>query len=163
MAEFHAAEAATPGERRAHPRVHGAVFDQLYDFVPDGAIAALVQRDGDNAPTIVAYHHDQLYILELLDSGDEISQPPTRCRMFHLTPGNGAVEVVTRYRSRQADVAARGADWHFELEGGTSLTIETYMGPDGEVEDREALAQAIARALGWEMDLPVTEVAVEAA
>jgi hypothetical protein len=167
MAGFWAAARETSGESRDDGRIHGATFDQAFEFIPEDAAVALIQRPGNNAPLVAAFKAPTLYLLEVLKHEDNLFQPPTNCCLVHVAPGRGAVEVETRYRREQVPVddarPPRTASWRFKFDDGTEIKIETFRGTEGEVDAREALAQRLAAALGWEMDLPATEYGLEAA
>jgi hypothetical protein len=147
---------STRGEEECqeNQRIHGAVFYQLFEFVPENAVAALIHRDGDGVPVIAALHNRQLYLLEVFPEEGEIRQPATECQMVHVEPGGATVAVRTRYAEARASLSARSTTWRFEFNDGPKLTIETQVDPDGEIDRREALARALAAALGWQMDLP---------
>jgi hypothetical protein len=151
------------GEHQENQRIHGAVFDQLFEFVPESAVAAVIQRDGDGAPIVAAFHAAQLYLLEVIRDENDHRQPATECRMVDVQPGVGSVSVRTRYLQRGDRRPPRSTTWRFEFVDGLTLTIETYFDPDSDVEPREALGRALAAALGWHMDLPDQGHVAEAA
>jgi uncharacterized protein YxjI len=96
MTDFYVRERGT-GPNQENLRIQGAVFDQLFEFVPENAVAAMIQRDEDGIPIIAAFYDRQLYLLEVLPEQDAIQQPETECRMVHVKPGTGTVRVRTRY------------------------------------------------------------------
>jgi hypothetical protein len=143
-----------PGPNQENQRIQGAVFDQLFEFVPENAVAAMILRDQDEVPIIAVCDDRQLYLLEVFPEQDSMQQPETECRMIHVKPGTATVLVRTRYSGSRGAIAARSTTWRFEFSGGPTLTIDTRLDPDGEVEASEVLARALATALGWRMDLP---------
>lgn len=164
MAGFHAAEWRTSAGDRRVEQIHGAVFDQAFEFIPDSAVAALIQRDGDNEPVIVAIDGHQLYVLSVLPAENGSPQPATECRIIHVEPGGGSVTVRTRYRPAIGTRPSRSTTWKFKVADEITMTIETSFHPEDEIEAREAVAQGLARALGWQTSTPrAGQVAVTAA
>lgn len=163
MARFRAAEWRTGAEDARIEQIRGAVFDQAFEFIPNTAIVALVQRDGDNEPIVVAIDGHQLYVLSLLPIENEFSQPPTECRIIHVERGRGSVTVQTRYRPAIGTRPSRSTTWKFEIADEVTLTIKTSFHPEDEIERREAVAQALARALGWQASTPQAGEATVAA
>lgn len=150
MARFHAAELKTNvGDTRVE-QVHRAVFHQAFEFIPETSIAALIQRDGDNEPIVVAIDGHQLYLLSVLPAENDLSQPATECRIVHVEPGRGSVAVRTKYRPAIGRHPSRSATWEFKIADEITMTIETSFHPEDEIDQREAVAQALARALGWQ-------------
>lgn len=147
MATFYAGLPGRPIDPRA---VQNAVFCQVFEFLPDDGVAAVVQRDTDNAPIVAAVAEDRLYLLEVLDA-DESGFVGSSCQLVNLKPGCGTVEVETRYRADQTNGQSppRATVWRFGLPGDKTLTIETFVVRDDEVEDAESLARGIAQATGW--------------
>jgi hypothetical protein len=143
-----------PGPNQDNQRIQGAVFEQLFEFVPEDAVAAMIRRHEDDIPIIAAIHDRQLYLLEVFPEQDSMQQPETECRLIHVKPGTATLRVRTRYFQGTGTVPARRTTWRFEFSGGPTLTIETQLDPDGEIEPSEALARALAAVLGWKMDLP---------
>lgn len=145
LAEGHEEFAKTFG------RIQGAIFDQAYEFIPSNAVVALVERDSEPW-TLVALDGQQLYFLTVSEIEDGLlAQPPTKCRMLHVEPGVGSVEMETKFHHRHGPRGTRDTVWRFQL-GGVDLTIETHFDPErARVEDGEVLAQALAKALGWSL------------
>ena len=168
LVEFFAAENSTLAEGEPHhhtERIRSAIFWDAWEAVPNEAIWTRIQRDGDNRPIIVALHGHQLYLLDVLDDDQrgELPHlaPPAECQMVWVEPGAGSVKVRFTHRTDAASPAPRSAEWRFELRDGTTLTIPTYIGADGEFEDNEAFARALCRALGFEGDFGSEETVVE--
>jgi hypothetical protein len=138
-------------DARTREEVHGAIFSQLFEFVPDGAVAAMVEREGDNVPIVVAAGDETLYLTEYLGESEGSPWVASRTTTHHLKPGAGSASAEVRYRASQTgrELPARSARWHFELDDGTELTIDSFVDGDGEADDRERVARSLARALGW--------------
>lgn len=159
IADFYASETTVQGVREV---VLSAMFSLLYEFVPDEAVAAMIQREGDNVPLIAAVKGDKLYTVEYVGGSESGQSAASRCTLTHLAPDSGTATIETRYHRGQtgSDLPPRSAVWTFGLGTDTKLTIQTFVGEDGEVDDRERLAHALALALGWDAERLKSPVAV---
>ncbi|HEY5710155.1 MAG TPA: hypothetical protein VIS51_12275 [Solirubrobacterales bacterium] len=151
METFYAAEDEL--EHDVHMK-YGAIFDQAYEHLPDGALTALVQRLSDNAPMLVALKSNSLYMLTVQEQpAGTIGQPKTNCTMIHVQPGAAVVESEPRFRTRSGTgPAPRTTTWRFKFTDGPILEFDAHFHPDQQSDGREALGKALATVLGW--DLP---------
>jgi hypothetical protein len=158
--EMAAAYGRLPG-RPIHPDAAlNAVFAQVYEFLPAEAVAAVIKpgpgdrgHQADPWPIVAALAGAELYLLECLAAADS-GVVGSSCQLVHLEPGRARVEVETRYRGAQTgpESPVRETVWRFDLPGERTLTIETITSPDGELDDSERLARALAQGLGWQAD-----------
>lgn len=144
-----------------------ASFDEAYEHLPAGAIFARVQRDGDNAPQILALKGESLYVMAVEDS-DQAGpggQPPTSCTMVRVGPGAAVIRTKSKFWPRTGPgPAIRSTKWEFDFREGPTLVIEAHFNPAHPEDDgREDFAQALAAALGWELPQLEQEVSLEAA
>jgi hypothetical protein len=152
MADLHASEQEPSNVERVFGRVHRAVFYQALE-IPGDPVTATVQREGDSAFMLVAVDGQRVYLLTVGDLEDEMGLPQTECRMLCLQPGAGVVSQKAKYFDRKGKTAARSTIWTFRLPEDTSLMIETHFDPEeSRRNDREAVARALANALGWKLD-----------
>jgi hypothetical protein len=108
----------------------------------------VARRESDDKPLLVAAESQRVYVLEAFAPQDEPSPATTRCRLHTLDPTRDTVEMEAEYRRSMGDVT-RLTTWRFVV-GGEALRFETRFDPDYEIDDREAVAQQIALALGWQ-------------
>ena len=148
MEAFYAAEGEL--EHVAHMK-YGAIFDQAYEHLPNGAVTALVQRLDDNAPMLVALKDNSLYMLTVQEQpAGTVGQPKTNCTMIYVQPGAAVVESEPRFRTRSgADPAPRTTTWRFKFTDGPTLEFDAHFHPNQQSDGREALGQALASVLGW--------------
>lgn len=151
FANLYAGEMKEVDFGRVFGRVHRAVFYQALE-IPGCPATAIVQRETDNAPMLVAVEGQQVYLLTVGEVKDELGLPETECRMLHVSPGTGSVVQKAKYFDRKGDAAPRSTTWTFNLDEGTELTIETHFDAgESRRNDREAVARALAGALGWKL------------
>jgi hypothetical protein len=161
VAEFWEAESKrSPDLRYAVRRVEKAAYNAARDLLPDDAVAALIQREGDNAPEVIAVAGQQVYLFSLDGVEDGDSEIGVAYRSMHIDPRSAAVKLETKFWDRVGDGAAPRSDkWHFTLPDETSITIETRFDPGRKLEPREAVALKLAEAFG--MEVPAGKSAVE--
>jgi hypothetical protein len=148
MASFYSAEGDLAADEK-----HAAAFEMAREHLPEGALTTLVQRDGDNAPLLLALKGSALYLLTIADAEKGVAGPlASSCEMLHVAPGVARVRAVTRFRTRgSAGPAPRTTEWTFDLTDGPLISFSAHFHPDQREDGREELAQALARGLGWEL------------
>ncbi len=128
--------------------IQNAVFHLAYEFVPDEVIADLVVLKGDKAPTILAIEGAQLYILSARPKkGDEVIAAV--CRTICLAPNTDSVAVETKHWVTGELDPPREVIWRFDFADDVSVTLRTTRSVEGVVSGPDALAQAMASAIGW--------------
>jgi hypothetical protein len=138
-------------------RIQSAVFHLAYEFIPDDAIADQVVLDGDKTPTVLAVDDAQLYLLSAKPKGDDII--PATCRTIRLAPNTDTVKIEAKYWGTGDIGPPREVTWRFDFADDVSVTLETKRSQEGSVSGPEALAKALARAIGWK--LPFGDPSVE--
>jgi hypothetical protein len=148
MGSFYSAEGDLAAEEK-----YASTFEAAREHLPDGALTALVQRVEDNAPMLLALKGSSLYLLTILEPEDGVDAPlSSRCEMLHLAPGAARVRADARFRTRgSAGPAPRTTDWSFDFIDAPRIRFSAHFHPDQRGDGREELAQALARALGWEL------------
>lgn len=156
MAEAHSSREQEPeSASRTYSRVHKAVFDAAFEFVPNDAIAAVIDNEGEQ-PVLVGLSSDRLYLLGVDDLSEDLVGAKTTCRMVVVDPARSKVECETSYTGHRTGPARvdRESTWRFEV-GDEKLTISTVTAPTRDwLEPGETFAQALADALGWEFPQP---------
>jgi hypothetical protein len=140
---------ARQGNPDDHSRVHQTAFNGAYEFIPEGATWAVIAHDGE-PPKLVALHGDRLYTMTIGGLGEESLYGTATCRMFVLDPSEATVECTSKFIGhRGPQPMSRETTWAFVL-GDENLTFSTKFSEGGTtVRQDEALAQALARAVGW--------------
>lgn len=156
MAEAHASR----GKEDDYSRVDQSVFNQAIEFIPDGAVwAVIVPKDG--LPKLLAVDGQKLYTLTVGDLFPEALRVGTTCRLSVIDPLKSSVECETEFVGHRTSEEPMGRDttWTFELGDGEELTIKTvYRTEHGRLSKQEVVAQHIAEAVGW-TNLPEPSVA----
>jgi hypothetical protein len=98
----------------------------------------------------LAVDGDTIYLLGCLPVESEIDPPTTRCRVFALDRSRDKVEADTVYRGSMTGDRSRFSTWRFTLDGEV-LELDTVLHSDGERDEDEEFAQALAVALGWKL------------
>jgi hypothetical protein len=165
MAEACAAMARNAGEtERIYKRVENAVFNQAFEFIPDSAIYAVVDKHRE--PKLVALDGRQFFLLTVGDLAVRtVGAPSTTCEMITLDPLDAVVKCKTEFNGvrTNADPMERQTTWTFRL-GKIGLSINTQVVPESErVEGCEDFAQALAAALGWQLPQAAQVVELEVA
>lgn len=165
MAEAHAVQAENQSEAsRIHKRVEDAVFNQAFEFIPDSAVYAVIDRQ--KRPKLVALDGRQLFVLQVGDLSQRTVGPPsTICEMITLDPLDAHVKCETEFKGvrTNADPMERRTTWTFRL-GKIRLTLNTHVVPESERTERgEDFAQALATTLGWKFPQAARVVELEAA
>lgn len=152
-AEAHSARAADSEDAsRIYARVHKAVFNQAFEFIPKDAVAAVIDHQGE-PPKLVALDGKKLYTLIVGDLTQDLIGTATSCRLVTVDPEQASVECETKFIGHRVNDQPMGREttWNFSLNG-TELTIETLTAPDRNwLEPNEVFAQALAKALGWSL------------
>jgi len=140
---------ARQGNLDDHSRVHQTAFNGAYEFIPEGTTWAVIAHDGE-PPKLVALDGDRLYTMTVCGLGEESLSGTATCRMFVLDPSEATVECASKFIGhRGPQPMSRETTWTFDL-GGESLTFSTKFSEGGAtVRQDEALAQALAVAVGW--------------
>lgn len=137
-------------ENRALERsVRVAAFNQCFDFIPDGAVAAVV-RDSRDLPLLAALAGEHLYLISVIKPGEGEGPVTTRCELRLVSPEEGtASSEVTYYGERPGPgPIRRRTSWTFLL-GQKELTVLTHISPGSAFPAAEVLAQRLAKAFGW--------------
>jgi hypothetical protein len=167
MAQAHAAREGTEyGSSRNHDRVRKAVFDQAFEFIPEGADWTVVNRQAE-APKLVAVEDDKLYVLTVVgDLTDEIGPLLTSIRAITIDPKTTTVECETAFRGvrQNANPMKRDTTWTFSI-GADTVVIESSFDPEWDARpgDADTVARKIAGAAGWGLGGSIADYAIEAA
>lgn len=157
MAEAHAAiEADQETATRTHQRVHKAVFDQAFEFIPKETAWTVIRSDGHSPPRLVALDGLRLYTLTVGDLDGDLT-PSTSCRAVTLDPATAVVDCETKFTGirQNASPVSRLTTWTFDF-GGDPLVLRTDVNVDaGRLPQDDWFAQSLAGALGWKR-LPST-------
>lgn len=165
MADAFAAKVRNPEEaERIRARVREAVFSQAFEFIPDSAAYAVIEKQ--NTPKLVALDGEQFFLLTVGDLSQRTVGPPsTSCEMITVNPRDALVKCETEFvgTRRNADPMERRTTWSFRL-GKIGLKLNTHVLPEIEgVEGGEEFAQALAAALGWRLPKAASVVELQAA
>lgn len=148
----------SPDEARENMNaVKNAAFNQCFDFLPEGAIAAVVDRHEDS-PCLVALDGDRLYGVFVVSPGTGPRGPATtECDLYAVDPRDSHVACRTKFIGVRASASPlrRETRWIFRI-GDLDLSFETRISPErSRLEADETFAQALASALGWKQFPPV--------
>lgn len=130
-----------------------AIALQARDYLPDGSMAAVVERD-EGIPHVLAASENHVYALDV-ESIEDNGPAVTRCRLLRLDPASCSASVAVRYGGSHRFGNGRRIVWMFQLRdaiGTLDATIPGRMDPDGEMDEQACLGQHLAARLGW--DLP---------
>lgn len=165
MAEAFAAKAGGLTEaERIRKRVHDAVFNQAFDFIPDSAVYAVVNTE--QRPQLVALDDRQFFLLTVGDlSARTVGAPVTTCEMMTIDPLDSSVKCKMEFVGvrTNGDPIERRTSWSFRL-GQIKLRFSTHVVPESErIEGGEDFAQTLAAVLGWEFPTAARIVQLQAA
>jgi hypothetical protein len=141
---------ARQGNPDNHSRVHQTAFNGAFEFIPEGATWAVIAHDGE-PPKLVALHGDRLYTMTVGDLGEESLSGTATCRVFTIDAARSTAECTSKFIGhRGPQPMSRETTWTFDLGDGEPLTFSTKFNEGGAtVRQDEALAQALAEAVGW--------------
>src|SRR3989442_3643495 len=113
----------------------------------------MIRRHEDEIPIVAAIHDPPALPARGLSGAgldaaarDGMSADPCQARNGDGSSPDAVLPAHGDRARAQRELAVRAS-------GGPTLIIETQLDPDREIEPTEALARALAAALGWEMDL----------
>jgi hypothetical protein len=129
-----------------------AAFEQIFEFLPGGAVAAVVPvPEADGAPMLVAVADGQFFKLNFIDIDmDSGGVPVTRCEKLPVGPNRGIVAAEVQYSATPTGQPARHTTWTFEFTDKIGLAVASVSNPErSDQEPNERFAQALASAMGW--------------
>jgi hypothetical protein len=144
-----------PHEARSNERkVQSAIFNQCFEFLPEDAAVAVIER-GEESPGLFVLKDDRLYILSIKSPGSGQGAGTTECDLFVVDPKQSTVTCQTKFIGERVNASPvqRETVWRFQI-GDLNLDLKTFVVPDrGGYRSDEAFAQALAKQIGWD-ELP---------
>jgi hypothetical protein len=142
-----------PHEARSNERsVRAAVFNQCMDFLPEEAVAEVIER-GEDSPVLLAVDGKHLYALSVRSPGIGEGPATTECDLHHINPETSLVTCQTKFIGERLGEATlpRETTWAFVI-GSFEIRFETFVNPaDNSQGTGEAVAQALAQEIGWKV------------
>jgi hypothetical protein len=138
-----------------YQRVDRAVYSFAF-LLPDDAVAAVLSPEGE-PPALVALDGDQLYLATVADLENDRAEASVICGALHVAPGRGTMEVEVKFQGEAGPEAIRHTVWQFAIDD-ARVVISTQVDPSRErLSEGEALARALAEALGCRLFEQVQE------
>jgi hypothetical protein len=136
-------------DREYANRVNSAISLHLLYDLPDGECSAVIEHP-ERVPLVLVASQSMLYAVDIAphQEVDEDGRLESRCRGFRMDRREMSLEQRALCRSADGGGHSRRHTWHLNL---PEFEIEIYgrIAVDGRADEREELAQHIAKQLGW--------------
>jgi hypothetical protein len=146
------ANTGDPHEARSNERkIQSAVFNQCFEFLPEDAVVAVIER-GEESPGLFVLKDNRLYVLSLKSPVSGQAPAITECDLHILDPKQSTVICQTKYIGERVNDSPmqRETVWRFRI-ADLSLDFETFVAPDRSwYKPDEIFAQALAEQIGWD-------------
>lgn len=141
-----------PHEARSNERkIQAAVFNQCFEFLPEDAAVAVIER-GEESPGLFVLKGNCLYVLSLKSPGSGQGPATTECDLHVLDPKQSTITCQTKFIGERVNASPmqRETMWRFRI-ADLRLDFETFVAPgrDWHKSD-EIFAQALAKQIGWD-------------